>query len=190
MEFETKSWCPPENTLQQIARMVVEDGYCSEGPSAWLGNYTSALTELAGPEDDEWIRPGADTDKLYMSLGGGDMIEVGHPAPGPQAQPDPRAEGFPVLHLGPVAAGRGVSLDDQLRQEFAYKNGILAYDSELDSVVDSVYGNRKDHYILIRGIADYKDGTRRKEWQHYSALMAASVAKTIVENIPRESEEL
>ena len=77
-------------------------------------------------------------------------------------------------------------------------------------MVDSVYGNRKDHYILIRGIADYKvskriminlkifcltclyfqDGTRRKEWQHYSALMAASVAKTIVENIPRESEEL
>ena len=52
--------------------------------------------------------------------------------------------------------GRGVSLDDQLRQEFAYKNGILCYDSELDSVVESVYGNRKDHYILIRGIADYK----------------------------------
>ena len=86
------------------------------------------------------------------------------------------------------------------------QNGILAYDSELDSVVESVYGNRKDHYILIRGIADYKvsglydislltclyfqDGTRRKEWQHYSALMAASVAKTIVENIPRESEDL
>ena len=88
------------------------------------------------------------------------------------------------------------------------QNGILAYDSELDSVVESVYGNRKDHYILVRGIADYKvsgridldmllltclyfqDGTRRKEWQHYSALMAASVAKTIVENIPRESEEL
>ena len=55
-----------------------------------------------------------------------------------------------------VAAGRGVALDDQLRQEFAYKNGILAYDSELDSVVESVYGNRKDHYILVRGIADYK----------------------------------
>ena len=107
--------------LMIIVRMVVEDGYCSEGPSAWLGNYTSALTELAGPEEDEWSRPGADTDKLYMSLGGGDMIEVGHPAPGHQAQPDPRAEGFPVLHLGPVAAGRGVSLDDQLRQEFAYK---------------------------------------------------------------------
>jgi len=192
VEFETKSWCPPENTLQQIARMVVEDGYCGEGPTAWLANYTSALAELSGPDEEassEWSRPPADTDKLYMSLGGGDMIEVGHPAPAAPLD-DPRQAGLPVIHLGPVAAGRGVSLDDQLRQEFAYKNGILAYDSELDSVVESVFGNRKDHYIMVRGIADYKDGTRRKEWQHYSALMAASVAKTLVENIPRESEEL
>ena len=43
-----------------------------------------------------------------------------------------------------------------------------------------MYGNRKDHYTLIRGISDYKDGTRRKEWQHYAALMAASVLKSLV----------
>ena len=134
---------------------------------------------------------------------------MGHPAPGPDGPAaDPRCAGRPVLHLGPVAAGRGVALDDSLRQEFAYKNGVLCYDSELDSVVESVYGNRKDHYILVRGIADYKvglsrdihcpylilsavqDGTRRKEWQHYAALMAASVAKCIIQNIPAESEQL
>ena len=70
-----------------------------------------------------------------MSIGGGDLIEVGHPTPRSGLE-DPRVGGRPVLHLGPVAAGRGVALDDQLRQEFAYKNGILAYDSELDSVVE------------------------------------------------------
>ena len=70
-----------------------------------------------------------------MSIGGGDLIEVGHPTPRAGLE-DPRVGGRPVLHLGPVAAGRGVALDDQLRQEFAYKNGILAYDSELDSVVE------------------------------------------------------
>ena len=62
--------------------MVVEDGYCGEGPSAWLDNFTSALSELTGPGGEgaaEWTRPPAHTDKLYMSLGGGDMIEVGDP---------------------------------------------------------------------------------------------------------------
>ena len=34
--------------------------------------------------------------------------------------------------------------------------------------------------MLIRGIADYKDGTRRKEWQQYVALMAASVLKSVI----------
>ncbi len=30
-------------------------------------------------------------------------------------------------------------------------------------------------------MADYKDGSRRKDWQQYSALMAASVLKSVVE---------
>ena len=58
-----------------------------------------------------------------------------------------RLRGEPVLHLGPVAAGRQVSLDDQLRQEFSRRNGIVAFDSELDAVVESIYGNRKDQVM-------------------------------------------
>jgi len=172
--FETKSWCPPELSLQLIGEQLAQ----GEG-GAGQEHYEAALGQLDG---DSWARPDQGTDKLFMSIGGGDLIEVGHPSPGPGVH-DPRVDGLPVLHVGPVAAGRGVALDDQLRQEFAYKNGILAYDSELDSVVESIYGNRKEHYMLIRGIADYKDGTRRKEWQHYSALMAASVLKSIILNI-------
>jgi len=49
-----------------------------------------------------------------------------------------------VLHLGPVAAGRQVALDDQLRQEFSLRHSNIAFDTELDTVVDSIYGNRKD----------------------------------------------
>ena len=46
---------------------------------------------------------------------------------------------FQNVNIGPVAAGRGVALDDQLRQEFACKNRILANDSELDSTVEVTY---------------------------------------------------
>ena len=157
LSFETKSWWPAEQTLQEIASGLLSSGRgCEEPCSPWQAQYNSALQVLASLEDGtDWARPEPSTDKLYMSLGGGDLIEVGHPSPLPGTD-DPRQAGQPLLHLGPVAAGRGVALDDQLRQEFAYKNGVLAYDSELDSVVESVYGNRKDHYILIRGIADYK----------------------------------
>ena len=62
----------------------------------------------------------------------------------------------------------------------ATKFGILAFDMEFDAVVDSVFGNRKDSYVLIRGVADYKDGSRRKEWQPYASLAAAAFTKAVI----------
>lgn len=85
-----------------------------------------------------------------------------------------------MVHLGPIAAGRQVSKDDQLRQDFASRFGILAFDTEYDAVIESVYGNRKDSYIIVRGIADYKDGSRKKEWQPYASLAAAAFTKAII----------
>ena len=109
-----------------------------------------------------------------------------------------------MIHLGPVAAGRRVALDDQLRQEFAARHGVKAFDGELDAVIDSICGNRKEFYTLIRGIADYQTGDQGaaaaaagggsggggggqaagREWQQYAALMAAAVFRSIVEEMP------
>jgi len=33
---------------------------------------------------------------------------------------------------------------------------------------------------VIRGMADYKDGTRRSEWQPFASLAAASVMKALI----------
>ena len=60
------------------------------------------------------------------------------------------------VHLGAVGSGRSVARDDHTRQELSSKFGILAYDSEFDPVLESVIGNRRDAFIVIRGIADYK----------------------------------
>ena len=50
-----------------------------------------------------------------------------------------------MLHIGPVAAGRLVSADPQLRQEFSSRYGVLAFNqADLAAVIESIYGNRKD----------------------------------------------
>jgi hypothetical protein len=53
-----------------------------------------------------------------------------------------------------------VSLDDQLRQEFSRRHGILAFDAELDAVVESIYGNRKDQVTTgsMYGVPPAKSG--------------------------------
>ena len=100
-----------------------------------------------------------------------------------------------MLHVGPIGAGRRVAFNERLRHDFSNRfHGVLAFDCELDSVLESIYGNRKDSYMLIRGISDYRDGTTGnvgtrgtkgglsggKDWQQYAALMAASVLKTVI----------
>lgn len=89
-------------------------------------------------------------------------------------------DGCPRIHLAPVASGRQISRDDQLRQKFSTKFGVLAFDAEMDAVVESVLGNCRESFAVVRGISDYKDGSRAKEWQPYASLAAASVVKAII----------
>ena len=61
---------------------------CNPSEAPWLRHFSEALGELGGA-DEAWRRPPADTDLLYMNVGGGDVIEVGHPAP-KEGREDPR----------------------------------------------------------------------------------------------------
>lgn len=91
-----------------------------------------------------------------------------------------RLEGVPRLHFGPVASGRAVLRDESLRQAFALRCGAKAFDSEFDSVLESVIGNCRESFAVVRGVADYRDGTVRGEWGPWAALAAAAVTKSIV----------
>ena len=41
---------------------------------------TDSATHVNGNGGISWRRPSSDLDRLYMSVGNGDVIEVGHPA--------------------------------------------------------------------------------------------------------------
>jgi len=59
----------------------------------WMKYYQEALSELSsghGQQRDLWSRPSQDTDKLYMSVGESELIEVGHPTPNRPDEIDPR----------------------------------------------------------------------------------------------------
>jgi len=177
-KYETKSWCPPNLALQDISARLKLQGEANPCEAVWNKYIEEGIKNLS-VDGVNFARPSEETDKLYMSLGGSDVIEVTHPTL-PLGSSDGRHAGQPVIHLGPIAAGRQVCKDDQLRQDFASRFGILAFDTEYDAVIESVFGNRKDCYVIIRGISDYKDGSRRKEWQPYASLAAAAFTKSVI----------
>lgn len=174
IEFETRGWIPSSLILQEIACQLQ-----AEGEDEWAQAAEEGMQILSEVDAADFARPPATSDKLYMAIGEKDVIEVAHPAaPSVHHHNSRRMESR--VHLGPVASGRMVARDDHIRQELAARLGILAYDSEYDSVLESIIGNRRDAFVCIRGIADYKDGTRRKDWQPHAALLAAAFAKAII----------
>ncbi|XP_025834975.1 uncharacterized protein LOC108733669 [Agrilus planipennis] len=178
-EFDMKPYSSPSLNLQQIARNLKfsAESHSNENPP-WLTYINHGLKSLNSTQEQDFNPPSKETDKLYMAIGEKDLIEVAHPEP--LENTFRRQEGCPKIHLSPIAAGRQVVRDDQLRQQFASTVGALAFDCEYDAVIESILGNCKESFICVRGISDYRDGLRRKEWQPYSSLVAASVMKAII----------
>ncbi|KAG0414041.1 hypothetical protein HPB47_008810 [Ixodes persulcatus] len=177
--YTVKTWCPPELRLQEVAEQLWQQGALDPSLRPWEDYIREGAAALADQESD-FSRPPASSDHLYMSIGGKDLIEVGHPT-APRDVPDPRLPGRPVVHLGPVGSGRGSAVrEDAQRHALAEEHGVRAFDTGFDSVVESVFGNRKDNYAFVRGIADYKDGSKGREWQPYAALAAAAFMKAVV----------
>ncbi|CAG9559978.1 unnamed protein product [Danaus chrysippus] len=166
-DYEVKPYKPADYLLQNIALRLAQSN------AEWSNYVEEGLNRLKGVPG-RWEPPEGATDRLCVDVGGGAFIEVAHPSPQGDAMRAAR------IHCAPVAGGRAVAAAGEARAAFASHARALAYDCELDAVLDSVVGNRKDCFISIRGISDYRDGTRGKEWQPHAALAAAAVMKSII----------
>ncbi|XP_076341868.1 uncharacterized protein LOC143242390 isoform X1 [Tachypleus tridentatus] len=172
--YKVRTWSSPKYQLQRYARLVWQQQ--SSNDLQWQ-NYIGEAQQLLLDQEMDFSRPPSESDKLFMSVGGDNVIEVSHPQP-PTGTEDPHASVSPVVHFGVVSSGR---MSERLR--FAHQHGIKAYDSEFDAVAESLCGNRQDNYIFIRGISDYRDGTVGKVWQPYAALVATAFMKAIINSL-------
>ena len=170
------------SVMIQMAYKLKNEYEADPSHCIWEEFMEHALEDLQQQEAD-FSRPAATTDRLFLSIGDNEVIEVSHP-PCPEEAADIYKKGRPALRFGPMGAGRPVTADELLRQDFASRYELLGYDIELDQVVESIVGNRKDSFIFIRGVADYLDGQKSKEWQPYAALVAAAFMKAILNVLP------
>lgn len=182
MQYTLKSWSPTHPIIQCVVDDVIKQHDNDQSYAPWLGYLEQGQQYLLGQEVD-FQRPPPHTDRLFMNIGGNDVIEVGHP-PVPEDLGAVYQSGVPTLRRGPLGAGKPVVKEDSLRLDFAARYQCLSFDTEFDQVLESIVGNRKDSFTFIRGVADYLDGTKNVEWQPYSALMAAAVMRTVIEKLP------
>lgn len=84
-----------------------------------------------------------------MNIGNREVIEVQHPQPSPEIVDN--ATGLIRLHLGPIGCGKDTVRQDTARVEFARQHSLLATDVEMSSVLDSIIGNCRESFILVKG---------------------------------------
>ncbi|PYH50180.1 purine and uridine phosphorylase [Aspergillus niger CBS 101883] len=84
----------------------------------------------------------------------------------------------PYIHYGLIASGDQVMKDAKTRDSIARDLDILCFEMEAAGLMDELPS------LVIRGICDYCDSHKNKQWQGYAALAAASYAKALLSVIP------
>ncbi|KAL5042243.1 hypothetical protein BDW71DRAFT_200726 [Aspergillus fruticulosus] len=80
----------------------------------------------------------------------------------------------PVIHYGLIASGNQLMKDARTRDKLSRELGILCFEMEAAGLMDDF------QCLVIRGICDYSDSHKNKQWQEYAAATAAAYAKELL----------
>ncbi|CAG7956665.1 unnamed protein product [Penicillium salamii] len=129
-------------------------------------------------------RPSLGNDRLYQSMfihkADGENCSVAcgdavsHLVPRQQRDED---EDDPVIHYGLIASANTLMKDASIRDKLSAEMGVLCFEMEAAGLMN--------HFpcLVIRGICDYADSHKNKEWQGYAAMTAACYAKDLLSRL-------
>jgi nucleoside phosphorylase len=90
---------------------------------------------------------------------------------------------IPVIHYGCIASGNQVMKCGKTRDELAKQLDIICFEMEAAGLMDTF------PCLVIRGICDYADSHKNKDWQGYAAAAAAAYAKEFLLAMPPRQVE-
>lgn len=88
-----------------------------------------------------------------------------------------RISNDPVIHYGAIASGNQVIKDSSTRDKLAEELDVICFEMEAAGMMDIC------PCLPVRGICDYSDSHKAKEWQKYAAATAAAYAREFLEEL-------
>ncbi|KAH7118969.1 hypothetical protein B0J11DRAFT_492734 [Dendryphion nanum] len=133
-----------------------------------------------------YTRPSLETDRLYKSnfvhpQGSGVSCDIGcgdNPSIRISRPERPADEDTPVVHYGVIASANQLMKDALIRDKLAAEKNVLCFEMEAAGLMNDF------PCLVVRGICDYADSHKNKEWQGYAAMVAAAYAKDLLCKIP------
>lgn len=99
-------------------------------------------------------------------------------------EPRDELEDNPAIHYGLIASGNQLMKDALIRDQLAAEKDILCFEMEAAGLMNGF------PCLVIRGICDYADSHKNKEWQGYAAMVAAAYARDLLYKIPPHKVKL
>lgn len=91
-----------------------------------------------------------------------------------QVRREARGSDSPAVHFGKIASGNQVIKDGTTRQVMATELDVICFEMEAAGLMEGL------SCLVIRGICDYSDSHKNKEWQEHAAATAAAYAKDLL----------
>lgn len=86
-------------------------------------------------------------------------------------------EDTPAIHYGLIASANTLMKDALTRDRLAAEKEVLCFEMEAAGLINTF------PCLVVRGICDYSDSHKNKEWQGYAAMAAAAYAKALLQRI-------
>jgi nucleoside phosphorylase len=131
--------------------------------------------------EKEYQRPNPSSDRLYKSTvthapDDSDCTKVCTQDLSDLKSRDERGkyEDNPTIHYGLIASADQLMKDALLRDKLVKEEDVLCFEMEAAGLMN--------HFpcLVIRGICDYSDTHKNKDWQGYAAMAAAAYAKDLL----------
>lgn len=170
---------PPKvllNALQKLQTQHIKRG-------SNLQEYLSQMAERMPHMAETFGHQGAQNDHLFQATYDHEDGETCDACDNDQlVECSPkRMSNEPKIHYGNIASGDEVMKDGVTRDRIAKEEGVICFEMEAAGLMDSF------PCVVIRGICDYADSHKNKQWQPYAAATAAAYAKQLL-NVIDEQE--
>jgi hypothetical protein len=140
--------------------------------SRTLEKYPELKARFSRPKSDWLFRP-----EYEHQSSKPDCSSVCDPSQLVDRKPRPTDE--PHIHYGLIASGNQVMKNAMIRDAIAGQMDIICFEMEAAGLVDQL------PCLVIRGICDYCDSHKHKQWQENAALTAAVYASDLLETVPK-----
>ncbi|KAF4968988.1 hypothetical protein FSARC_3642 [Fusarium sarcochroum] len=173
---------PPQALLSIVATLKGQHVIHGNGLEDAI-NYT--LQKYPALEED-FSRPPQSTDILFQStfkhVQGGDSCDpCSADAVHVVNRKDRKKKSTnPQVHYGTIASANTLMKDAIMRDRLASQKDVLCFEMEAAGLMN------RFPCLVVRGICDYSDSHKNKEWQGFAAMAAAAYAKQIISRIRPE----